>query len=145
MQRPTSAHCAVHDVLNALDHRAPPSSAAASVDREPARLTDAGEQGDRPHFQAACRFKRGPWTKTEDDRLRELVARRTTSREIAIMLQRTLSAVRARARVIDVQLAHASQIGACRPHRRASLRPSRSRPGIPMPRRRYFPAESDRS
>lgn len=130
MQRPTGTPCAAHVLLNPSTDASPSSSVFASADVKPAQLADIEEESDHAPFQVICRFKHGPWTPAEDDRLRELVSTRTTSREIALMLNRTLSAVRARARVIDVQLSHASQVGACRRHRRAASPSSNNRPGI---------------
>lgn len=81
------------------------------------------DQDDNPFARASrCQFKREPWNEEEDVVLRKLASARVTSREIALTLSRTLAAVRNRARVIGVQLTHASQIGACRRHRRASTR-----------------------
>lgn len=105
-----------------------PEGAPCAVSKSFADLHDETDVQHTLEFR--CRFKREPWSIDEDAVLREMASASVASREIALKLSRTLAAVRHRARVIGVQLAHASQVGACRRYRRRSERPEQSTPKL---------------
>lgn len=120
MQRLKGASCAVSQRLVRLPKRSELNNSASLH----------GKANDEAEFRSDYRFKRTRWSDDEDAILRELASAHLTSREIAIRLRRTLASVHNRARVIGVQLAHASQVGACRRHRCIPPRSSRTGTGI---------------
>jgi hypothetical protein len=124
MQRSNDASCVISDEFVRRPEHLDPGHQAGS---------DEGPQ-DHTAIRQSCHFKQTPWSEDEDAILRDLASQRVTSREIALKLSRTLAAIRNRARIIGIQLAHASQVGACRQHRRMRSPSIGTRTDVSFPR-----------